>query len=759
MQRCERGEECLGEPFEVLKSALTNSQNFSMGTMSRQIRHLYEFGPFRLDPQRRVLLRANEPVTLTPKAIETLIVLVQNRDRVLSKDELMKLLWPDSFVEESNLSQNIFLLRKALGDSTQERRYILTVPGRGYQFTETVTEVGPEEEEESLVVAAHTRSRVTVERVSAAGSYRIWLLATLVLITLGVALWTAYHRPHSSRTLKQRRLTANTPDAPIDRTAISPDGKYLGYSDGQGIHLRLIDTGEEQLMPWPRDVKHGGAFWTFGSWYPDSTKFLALLVIPGSPASLWSVPIVGGEPHKLIEDVDQGTSISSDGRIAFFRAASSLGSREIWLMGEYGESPHKILTTDDQSSFSGLAWSPTAKRIAFSVRRQDGSSSIENCDRDGNNRLKMLPAETGYADSFAWVSPGRLIFTRYVSGVGDYYSDDLWDLAVDGDSGIPKGEPHRLTGWSGFWVKSLSATSDGKHLEFLRGTSHESVFVGDLATDGKRLDHVRRLTMDDSSNIPLAWTPDSRNVIFSSMRTGRRQIYRQAIAGNTTSELVTSDPDFGFFLARVAPEGNALIVEGGRRGSGELGLYRVDLLGGAPHFLLKVDGLVGFWCTDRRANLCVYALLVPDQKELVVKRLGQSGEADIELLRIPVRPAGDYHWALAPDGSQIAILETRSDSGEIRLFPINGAKPRTILVPGYVNLVSLDWTPDARKMLIATSGPSGVTLLRVSLDGRAEPIWHQSQLDASWGIASPDGRHIATYGSSWDANAWMIEDF
>src|SRR6266700_6327078 len=106
-----------------------------MATMPSQIKRLFEFGPFRLDPQKRLLLREDETVPLTPKAIETLIVLVENRDRVVSKDELMKTLWPDSFVEESNLSQNIFLLRKALGDSAQERRYILTIPGRGYQFT------------------------------------------------------------------------------------------------------------------------------------------------------------------------------------------------------------------------------------------------------------------------------------------------------------------------------------------------------------------------------------------------------------------------------------------------------------------------------------------------------------------------------------------------------------------------------------------------------------------------------------------------
>ena len=115
-----------------------------MATMSSPVNHLYEFGPFRLDPQRRVLFHENDPIALTPKAVETLLVLIENRDRVVSKDELMKTLWPDSFVEESNLAQNIFILRKALGDSSQERRYILTVQGKGYQFVAAVEKVGPQ---------------------------------------------------------------------------------------------------------------------------------------------------------------------------------------------------------------------------------------------------------------------------------------------------------------------------------------------------------------------------------------------------------------------------------------------------------------------------------------------------------------------------------------------------------------------------------------------------------------------------------------
>jgi len=102
---------------------------------------LYEFGPFRVDPDKQALLREDKLVAITPKAFETLLVLIRHSREVVSKDELMKAVWPDAFVEEANLSQNIFVLRKALGETPEDRRYIVTLPGRGYRFVEEVRTV------------------------------------------------------------------------------------------------------------------------------------------------------------------------------------------------------------------------------------------------------------------------------------------------------------------------------------------------------------------------------------------------------------------------------------------------------------------------------------------------------------------------------------------------------------------------------------------------------------------------------------------
>src|SRR4051812_21483388 len=102
--------------------------------------NLRAFGEFRVDAQNRTLWRGEEPIALTPKAFEVLLLLIDHSGEVVSKDELMQTVWPDSFVEESNLTQTVFMLRKALGE-TSEQRYVLTIQGRGYRFAPEVKSV------------------------------------------------------------------------------------------------------------------------------------------------------------------------------------------------------------------------------------------------------------------------------------------------------------------------------------------------------------------------------------------------------------------------------------------------------------------------------------------------------------------------------------------------------------------------------------------------------------------------------------------
>ncbi len=120
--------------------------------------HLYSFGPFRLNAAERHLVRDGEPVTIPPKAFDTLVVLVKNQGHAVRKDELISAVWPDTFVDENNLNQYISVLRKALGENGDGQRFIETVPRWGYRFVGDVHELDDEDGE----VTVHRRTRASV---------------------------------------------------------------------------------------------------------------------------------------------------------------------------------------------------------------------------------------------------------------------------------------------------------------------------------------------------------------------------------------------------------------------------------------------------------------------------------------------------------------------------------------------------------------------------------------------------------------------
>jgi TolB-like protein/DNA-binding winged helix-turn-helix (wHTH) protein len=204
--------------------------------------NLYTFGEFRLDPQKRMLRRGEEPIALTPKAFEVLVLLIQHSGEVVSKDELMKVVWPNSFVEESNLTQTVFMLRKALGE-TADQRYILTIQGRGYRFAAEVKDLS-ENGRAGTIPSASLRADsslssgqvlVSALRTGASGARRpvkkAWLLlggAAVVVVAIGLAAYLRWSAsPSPSQEPRSRIMLAVLP---FQNLTGDPTQEY--FSDG-----------------------------------------------------------------------------------------------------------------------------------------------------------------------------------------------------------------------------------------------------------------------------------------------------------------------------------------------------------------------------------------------------------------------------------------------------------------------------------------------------------------------------------------------
>jgi TolB-like protein/DNA-binding winged helix-turn-helix (wHTH) protein/Tfp pilus assembly protein PilF len=198
--------------------------------MVGQTRHSYEFGPFRLIPEERQLLRAGEAVPLTPKCFDLLVVLVENSGHLIEKSELLKRIWPDSFVEEANLSVNMSALRRALGEGPDEHQYVETVPRRGYRFVAGVKENtadGSSSPAEGLVDEAHTDAPgPTVEtelslRLPARAPQRSPLFLRWLLVLVGLLALPALLLGLNVGGLRER-LWGNATTARIQSLAVLP---------------------------------------------------------------------------------------------------------------------------------------------------------------------------------------------------------------------------------------------------------------------------------------------------------------------------------------------------------------------------------------------------------------------------------------------------------------------------------------------------------------------------------------------------------
>jgi len=242
--------------------------------MCKHVSHVYEFGPFRLDAAERLLTRDGAPVPLTPKVFETLLMLVENGGRVVRKDELMSLLWPDSFVEESSLTQNISLLRKALTDGVAGRQYIETVPKLGYRFLPQVRAVCEEGGEagagrptaaDGADIAEGARQHaaaLALTRLPEAGRARRrlahhYLLAACALLAAaaaGVYLWRA-RGPEGERGISGVRSVAVLPFKTLGGEG---ESELLGLGMADALILKLGSLERPRVLPTSSIFKYTG---------------------------------------------------------------------------------------------------------------------------------------------------------------------------------------------------------------------------------------------------------------------------------------------------------------------------------------------------------------------------------------------------------------------------------------------------------------------------------------------------------------------
>jgi Tol biopolymer transport system component len=368
--------------------------------------------------------------------------------------------------------------------------------------------------------------------------------------------------------------------------------------------------------------------------------------------------------------------------------------------------------------------------------------------------VNLSPSEAHGIHDYVWTSDGRIV---YGTDAGSSYAHDCnyWKISVNSETGKPTSSPKRVTNWAGFLMDWTSISSDAKRLAFVESVNRSAINLLDVGPSGIRRDSARKLTLSESWNLPLGWTPDSRTLVFTSSRDGIWGIYKQNVNDDSPSSVVVGLRDSPLQGA-VTPDGKWVVYVQRRVGSNPQ-IMRVALTGGRPETLDTHEEVLSIGCSRGRPE-CVVIGPGTDRGELVFFSFSAINGRTAELVRFSL-PTNreDWEWQLSPDGRRVALLVP--SEGRVHLITLESPERTEIALNNFASAYHLRWAADGNSLLLSNATKQGAALIRIDLRGTAQTLWEQKGDLAVLGLPSPDGRLLAVTNWTTASNVWMLEDF
>jgi Tol biopolymer transport system component/DNA-binding winged helix-turn-helix (wHTH) protein len=710
--------------------------------MSKQGKHFYDFGPFRLDATNRLLLKDGELVSLKRKAVETLLALIEHRGEVVGKDELIKTLWPDSFVEESNLSQYIYLLRKTLG----EGEYIATISGRGYRFTAEARETY--EPDEQIVLEDHTVAHLVImeeqadesavsaaasEPVVTAGSKGKLLLGIVArnkraifvsvplvaAILVGIGMRGRFSAPKPPAT--PARLVFATSFAGNEvEPAFSPDGKQLAFiwdgekGDTPDVYVKLLDVGT------PLRLTTDPGRERLPVWSPDG-RFIAFLRGADPVWQVILIPALGG-PERRLGEVMTGLDWSPNGQ-----ALAVTDENAITLLNiETGQ--RKKLTAPPKNILGDMrpVFSPDGRKLAF-VRSDGGTENIYIVPVLGGE-ARQVTFDNSRIQSLRWFPDGtHLIYASNRAG-----SLQLWQIAESG------GAPEQVTS-AGSSPTDVALSRDGSRLVFAQTSFDTNIWRLELpnasasVTTDKSSRWTQFIASSRTDDSPQS-SPDGQRIAFASNRSGNEEIWACARDGSNAHQVTQMrGPSTG--SPRWSPNSRELVFDS--RLAGQADIFVISAEGGQWR-QLTTDPALDVAPSWSRDGQWIYFSSMRSGARQLWKMPVQGGAA------VQVTQHGGFDSFESADGRYLYYTKSRETAGVWRL-PIAGGEEESL--PGFDGIKAhRAWTLTDQGVYFAVPTPAAALLRFYNfVTGRFTDVakLEKQPVYGPPGLAvSPDGRSI-----------------
>ena len=725
---------------------------------------IYEFGEFRLEAANLSLFRNSEVVSLAPKACEVLLVLVESDNKIVKKEEILERVWEDTFVEEANLTHHISALRKALCEDKNGKRYIETIPRRGYRFvapvntrendkteitiSERITSRITEQEqietnelppptpeiEKSLLVlpSKETKKILTSRRTRVVASATIAMIA---VVGIGFAFYKLanFSAPRSFKAKNIRRLTTT---GRVKCAVISPDGKFVIYAEEeldsqQSLRLQHLGSESSALIAAPAAVEFSSL-----NISPDGNTLYYL----NGHGSLFQIPVLGGTPKKIASglyvstiSVDQ-IGISPDGKeIAFVRRFE--GERSTLFITAADGTNERALVSFEQPNRVGqkLAWSPDGKIVACRIISGGLYNILAVKVADGTFD-RILPQDVSLLDNAAWLPNSKSLVINGDSLNLVYYPDGN-DTLVVADDGRDL-------------YNGVSITSDGKFITSVKTVQTANIWLMP-SNETSRLRQLTTGILNFDGITYLGFMSDGR-IVFDSTTPNAFVTAMVDPSGANPKQLIK---DSGF--PALSPDSRYLVYQKEFEDSAQTGLFLTDLSDGSEQ--------------RQTLGMDLWPAFSPDGRWIVFTRYGER----VGLWKIPVE-GGEARQIFAgigvcpvvsPDGKTVAVDLISPDRLEqIVLIKFDdGRIIKTFDVPLTPNpntdKQSLQWTADGRGLYFLSFKDGASNIWRQPIDGSAPVQVTNFTNGRIYNFAySPDGSQLALSRGTYNSDIVLIEN-
>jgi Tol biopolymer transport system component/DNA-binding winged helix-turn-helix (wHTH) protein len=670
--------------------------------MSLEIKS-FEFGEYSLDVEEKVLFRHGLPLAVTPKVFQLLLVLVKNHGRLLEKEELIKTIWADSFVEEVNLPFTVSILRKTLGDDKQNPRFIETVSRRGYRFIAEVREIGKAQ---------------NISQTHAVGFKKFLFPAAALLIIglISIGFWSAFSKNReSSAPILSAPFSSEkfSKSGKVRHAAISPDGNFVAFVDEiggkQSIWLRKLETSENiQIVQSGDEFYHGMVFSHDG----QTVYFVRTPVMQPPRSVIYRVSVFGGVPEKIIEFTEGWISLSPDDKqISFVRCQYKDDDYcSLMIADADGRNERKLVTRPHPIRLGDNQFSPDGKSIAFASSNSGNGGSdfrLLKFDLTSGAETEISPETFFNIKSLKWLPDGNNLLIAAldqlngrakihrisaVTGKVETLTNDAANylgISLNKDASrmiaIEYGNNFQVYLSDGAATKLLVAAH-----EVAFGVDGTLIFAADdndLWTIGQNGGEQRQLTNNQFKDYVPIPSPDGRFIYFTSNRTGSNQVWRMNTDGSNQIQITKKEGGYPIF---VTADGTRIYYESGLHET----LWKVSADGSEESVVfgkkvfrpvISPDGsLLAYFSREKDERVKISVMTLADLKELKTLEFAQPKA-------LPVRIA----WS--PDNKTVNYITFYESKNSLWQQSLDEAKPSIIKGLGDKSVGYFSLSPDGSK--------------------------------------------------------------